>query len=224
MQSVSQDPKDTPMPVAKKQPRPRRRQTVGRVDDRRAEIIAATIRVIGQQGMSGATMRAIAREMGLTTGVISHYFHDKSELLHEALQTCFDPWTTTLEQGKSLPGSFERLRHLFVSTIPAYSGRRNSRRVWLGLLMHIDHEAKLWEVYKNRYGAIREQVYALFRDAQRVGTIRAGLDAVVECDRLFALCDGLMISVIGEPGRFTEKLVTQILMTQLDSLSAKAPA
>src|SRR5262245_21785277 len=51
---------------------------------RYAEIVDATIRVIARDGLSGASLRSIAREIGYTTGVVMHYFKDKDELLIEA--------------------------------------------------------------------------------------------------------------------------------------------
>ncbi|MBW0103982.1 TetR/AcrR family transcriptional regulator, partial [Pseudonocardia sp. KRD291] len=54
-------------------------------DQRREEILDAAIRVIGTVGIDHATTRAIARESGYSTGVLSHYFEDKDELLRSVL-------------------------------------------------------------------------------------------------------------------------------------------
>jgi len=50
-------------------------------DQRREEVAEAAWRVIGRDGLEGATLREIAREAGFTTGVIQHYFRDRDELL-----------------------------------------------------------------------------------------------------------------------------------------------
>ena len=50
-------------------------------DLRREEVAEAAWRVIGRDGIEGATLREIAREAGFTTGVIQHYFRDRDELL-----------------------------------------------------------------------------------------------------------------------------------------------
>lgn len=194
--------------------------------DRRSEIIAATLRVIGQSGISGATMRSIARELGLTTGVISHYFRDKNELLQEALQTCFDPWTHTLEQQNG-SNPWERLRRLFLIERDYGAARSDIRtrgRTWLSLLIQIDNEDGLWKTYRERYEVIRTQITALIRECQQEGFIQPKLDPVLECDRLLALTDGLTISVVGEPDHFSVSLVNRILCTHLDSLRPAAGA
>src|SRR3712207_14978 len=55
-------------------------------EERREEIADAVWRVIEREGLEGASLRDIAREAGHTTGVISHYFRDKRELLAFAFQ------------------------------------------------------------------------------------------------------------------------------------------
>ena len=166
-------------------------------------------------------MRAIAREMGLTTGVISHHFVDKGEVLREALQTCFDPWIGALESATDADNSWARFEHLFRATASGDGGRKNAMRVWLGLLMQIERQKDLWTVYKARYGRMRDDVRELFRQCQKDGYILSGLDPDLETNRLFALCDGLMVSRIGEPERFTDSHVTSILAAHLNALRAK---
>ena len=50
-------------------------------EERREAIAEATWRVIERAGPDGANMREIAREAGYTTGVVTHYFRDKRELM-----------------------------------------------------------------------------------------------------------------------------------------------
>ncbi len=209
------------MPAERTMTKSVKRRPERRPDSRREEIIAATIRVIGEHGIAGASMRAIAREMGLTTGVISHHFVDKGEVLREALQTCFDPWISALERGKNTDNSWERFRQLFCATVSSHVDRKNAMRVWLGLLIQIEREKELWQVYKARYGRMREEVRELFAQCQNDGYISAGLDPDVETDRIFALSDGLMVSRIGEPERFTDEHVDRILLAHVDGLRAR---
>ena len=50
-------------------------------EERREEIAEAAWRVIEREGLAGADLREIAREAGYTTGVITHYFRNKRELM-----------------------------------------------------------------------------------------------------------------------------------------------
>src|SRR5438445_9876784 len=57
------------------------------VEDRREQIIDAAMRVFSQKGFSRATNKDIAREIGITPGLIYHYFESKEALLKEVIYT-----------------------------------------------------------------------------------------------------------------------------------------
>lgn len=50
-------------------------------DQRRRELVEATLRIVVRQGLAGATMRDIAAEAGFANGAIKAYFASKSDLL-----------------------------------------------------------------------------------------------------------------------------------------------
>jgi TetR/AcrR family transcriptional regulator, regulator of biofilm formation and stress response len=53
---------------------------------RREKILAATVRIIGGQGLGAVTHRAVAREAGVPLAATTYYFSSKDELLREALR------------------------------------------------------------------------------------------------------------------------------------------
>jgi AcrR family transcriptional regulator len=56
-------------------------RTVKAVEDRREQIIDAAMQAFAQKGFFGATNKDIAREAGITPGLIYHYFKNKEALL-----------------------------------------------------------------------------------------------------------------------------------------------
>ena len=54
---------------------------------RRAEIVRATIRCLARDGYSGLTMKRVAREAGVSQGILHYYFADKRAILVAALET-----------------------------------------------------------------------------------------------------------------------------------------
>ncbi len=56
------------------------------VEDRREQIIDAALRVFAQKGFIRATNKDIAREAGITPGLIYHYFESKEALFMEMLE------------------------------------------------------------------------------------------------------------------------------------------
>jgi TetR/AcrR family transcriptional regulator, cholesterol catabolism regulator len=57
------------------------------VEDRRDQIIDAAMHVFAQKGFARATNKDIAREAGITPGLIYYYFESKEALLKEIIET-----------------------------------------------------------------------------------------------------------------------------------------
>jgi len=56
------------------------------VEDRREQIIDAAMRVFAQKGFNKATNKDIAREAGITAGLIYHYFESKEAVLKAIIE------------------------------------------------------------------------------------------------------------------------------------------
>ena len=68
----------------------KRRGTRPRGEQTRRKILDATLRVIGRDGVSGTTHRAIAREAGVQLSLTTYYFKDLNELLSLAFRSFMD--------------------------------------------------------------------------------------------------------------------------------------
>lgn len=53
--------------------------------DRREELARASYELIAELGVDGASLRAVARRLGATTGLVSHHFSNRAELIEAAL-------------------------------------------------------------------------------------------------------------------------------------------
>ena len=61
-------------------------RTANIIEDRREQIMDAALRVFAQKGFTRATNREIAREAGVTSGLIYHYFDSKDALLKAIIE------------------------------------------------------------------------------------------------------------------------------------------
>lgn len=55
-------------------------------DSRREEVAAAAARLIANKGLEALTTRALAKELGCSIGVLSHYFSSKEEIVIAAFR------------------------------------------------------------------------------------------------------------------------------------------
>ena len=66
--------------------------------NRRAEIVEATIRLVARQGVTGASIRQIASEAGVTEGALYRHFESKDDLCQQAYQQIVADMTAEKEQ------------------------------------------------------------------------------------------------------------------------------
>jgi AcrR family transcriptional regulator len=187
---------------------------------RRDEIIEATIRIVRRKGLAGASIRAIAHEVGQTMGVITHHFRDKSDLLCAALGSCFKPWNELIEQSRTIKNPADRLQHVMRATMSGEGHPVAQMQLWLGMLSQIDHDPQVANAYREQFAQTRADIAEILEQCDRLGQLKAGLDLQAEASHLLALADGLLVSSLGEPERYFERFLMQIMTKQVESLFA----
>jgi DNA-binding transcriptional regulator YbjK len=75
-----------------------------RSNRRRAEIVDATLRVIGRSGADAVTHRAVATEAGVSLASTTYYFDSKDALVHEALELVIDRSTAVVAEHAHVTG------------------------------------------------------------------------------------------------------------------------
>ena len=203
-------------------PNPQAIEPTPSLPDRKAEIIDATIRVIRRDGWGRATIRAIAGEIGLTTGVLWHYFADKGDILKAALRKALEPWRLSLKQALADPDPWQALEIMFLPEDGIMQSQFS--HIWPNVVSEIRQEPELWALYRQEYGAIRDDIANLIARCQGRGFIDPRRNCKVEADRLCALVDGLMMAVVGEPDRFPPTHVREIVAYHFEQLGRVWPA
>lgn len=84
------------------------------VDANRHEIASAACALVADGGMENVSLRRIAKQLGTTTGYISHYYLDKEDLLEAALLAALDE----LHRPTSRPETLDEWLELGVEMLP----------------------------------------------------------------------------------------------------------
>jgi AcrR family transcriptional regulator len=164
-------------------------------EERREEIAEAAWRVIEREGLAGADLREIAREAGYTTGVITHYFRDKGELMTFAFGLLVDRSTARMARASTEAGLMEALAQV----LPLDEERRREATVWLALMSASLTDPQLAEGLRLRYRQAREAMLPVFRTA--LGEMR-GEDPEDIGDELLAVVDGITVDALSDPERY----------------------
>jgi AcrR family transcriptional regulator len=192
-------------------------------EERRAEVLEATWRVVAREGIDGASMRGIAHEVGWSTGVLSHYFHNKDEIIRTALErahsTVFNRAVSRSEEydgvvavvavlSEGMPLDHER--RLAATVEVAYWGR---------IMVKPELETYQRKIYELWWGLIR----GLLGRAEEKGELRMSAD----CDRLatslITAVDGVSVGASMFPDRLPPRVQFEVVRSVLDpALTAAA--
>lgn len=77
--------------------------------DREARILEAVLALMARRGISGVSMRAVAREANVALGLVNYYYEDKASLIAAALRRVEQQDIAIVEPDPMLPPE-ERLR------------------------------------------------------------------------------------------------------------------
>src|SRR5690606_30022455 len=96
---------------------------------RRLEVLAAARRVIVRDGIEAATTRAIAREAGYSSGVLSHYFDDKDDILSSLLRHSHERVRQRRVRRTAGVSGLAALRELLLDSLPLDAERARDARL-----------------------------------------------------------------------------------------------
>ncbi len=102
-------------------------------EERREQLIAAAARVIARSGYDAATVRDVASEAGVSTGVIAYYFDGKDDLFAHVLRTASREFRARLERARAgAETPRERLLALAEAATPADDeGAPRAHALWI---------------------------------------------------------------------------------------------
>ena len=187
-------------------------------DDRRIEVAKAAWQVIVREGLDRASMRAIAQELGSSTGVVTHYFRDKDALILFALEQVFE---NTVEEMKACIEQWqglERLEKMIFLALPMESIDRDDWKVWVAFLGYSIGREHLVQEHRKRYESLRQIIHQELANLQRAELIRGDLDLSFEANALIALVDGISIGVVISPEQFSADQQQYLVRRHIDSL------
>jgi TetR/AcrR family transcriptional regulator, transcriptional repressor of bet genes len=99
---------------------------------RREQICRAAAAVIAREGFAGSTMRMVAEEAGVSTGMINHYFANRQDLLTQALVFVSERTQERYREAlEGTPAGIDRLNALLDSALAGDEQMREAWHVWI---------------------------------------------------------------------------------------------
>lgn len=112
---------------------------------RREQLIRATFQTIDEIGLADATVATIARKAGLSTGIVAHYFGDKSGLLNAAMRQILRELKTAVARYRADGPDDPRaqLRAIVDGNFDDSQTNGTAMRVWLTFWAASMHQPEL---------------------------------------------------------------------------------
>lgn len=172
---------------------------------RREDVAAAVWRVLDQAGFAGLSMRAVARELDATTGIVTHYFPSKRELTSFALELLAEKSAT---RERHVPSDDrDTLRSALRDMLPLGDDSRTTNRIWVSswdaALADERHAAEHAERYRASRAKIAVLVAACLPDRDE------RVDRLTEILHSFVL--GMTVQAVLDPAAYPATRQTALL-------------
>ncbi|KNY25674.1 TetR/AcrR family transcriptional regulator [Pseudobacteroides cellulosolvens] len=158
---------------------------------RKEEILRTAIKKFSEKGYQGTNVSEIAKELGVSQGMIFWYFETKERLFQAAFLYEFKviklAAANVIQDSSFTP--LERLRKLISEMIKVYYERKEGCMLILQMLSNTDMQQILSIDIINVYNELYSELELLFREA-------GAANPELKARNFVALLDGFMIQII----------------------------
>lgn len=184
-------------------------------EQRRQQLIQATIRSIARHGLPDTTMATVAREAGLSQGIINLHFQSKERLLLETLKYVVDEyravWEKALARDYATPA--EKLAALVRVDFDASLVDRDKLAVWFAFWGEIKSRPTYRKLCAERDRDYEEVIRLLCVEIAEEGGYDVDPDKVAW--GLFAMSEGLWLDILLSPRRINREDAYRLCMVHL---------
>jgi Transcriptional regulator len=191
--------------------------------ERRAQLVAACLRVVSREGLAGTTTREIAKEAGVSHGIIAHYFDGKDAILRAALQQSYEQLATRIIRAVDGLSGGTALRAAVLESLPAdaesLSGEQIELAFWSFSLGNPTLAKERWQSYSDW----RRLLEHLVREARAQGEIPLTHEPALIAEALIALIDGLGAQAVLYPDKLDHARQVAVVDSVLTSYGVILP-
>jgi AcrR family transcriptional regulator len=170
---------------------------------RREQIVRATIRCLAREGYTRLTMKKVAREAGVSQGILHYYFADKRAMLAATLEVVTRDLDRRVAAAQSRTGRDPRarLRALVRACLEVAVGRPEFWVVFVEFWGEMLHDRRLRDLNTEVYSRTRRLIGRLIAEGVRAGRFRP-VDPQRAAAVVLGLIDGLSLQLTFDPETF----------------------
>ncbi|GAA3765313.1 TetR/AcrR family transcriptional regulator [Plantactinospora mayteni] len=169
---------------------------------RRRQLADALMRLAASQGLEAVSLRHVAAEAGVSTGMVQHYFRTKDEMMTFALDMVMRDAQERITAEAAAAGRAltpaEFVRTLMIQILPLDEPRRLEGHVTLAFLAYAAVKPAIAEGLRGSTDQMHTFLAGQIRAVQATTGTAARVDPVHAATALLALVDGLGIHVLSQ--------------------------
>jgi AcrR family transcriptional regulator len=155
---------------------------------------------VGKRGAAGSTFDVVAREAGVSRGLLHYYFGSKERLMVEVVRTDCDARVAALEEQLSAGTTVDEIVAVLVQSLQAFVADEPGVQAVLYEMLSASRRseeirAELAELYRRW----RDQLAEALREREQEGVVRLDAEPEAVAAMLFALGDGMGLQLISDP-------------------------
>jgi len=188
-------------------------------EQRREQLIKATIRSIARRGLSDTTMATVTREARLSQGIVNLHFQSKERLLIETLRYVADEYTRTWKKAleNAGPSSQDRLRAIVDVDFSRPVCDPNKIAVWFAFWGESKSRPTYRKICAERDRHYDEMLMGLCADIVNEGPYPRVKPEVVATG-LSAMSEGLWLDMLVSPESMSREQGRSICLDYLASV------
>lgn len=163
--------------------------------EQRCRIVRSAFRVLARDGLTGLSMRQVAKEAGCTIGLINHWFTSKDDLVMAAWEEAVRDQDEHVEQLRA--GDRFRADEILLGALPTTLELRRRELVWLAFSAHAGSSPAVRKIYTRHYDYARRLLSEALAPDGSPSKQDEGL-----ADLLIAATDGIAKMAALDPARW----------------------
>lgn len=166
---------------------------------KRQDIIEATWRLIAHQGFKAATMREIATEAGYANGALTHYFHNKDDLLEAAFVYVWESTNKRIDERLGRRTGLAAIRIYCEEITPSTDITRLEAKIVLPFFPLAVNNPRLAEITATTFAHWRSKLHKHLEEARADGTLAVHTPDDIVVEQLLSMLMGLQILAVLTP-------------------------
>jgi AcrR family transcriptional regulator len=171
-------------------------------NEKAGRIVEAMRSSVARRGISGSTFEHVAREAGVSRGLLHYYFGTKEALLVEVVRRDSEHRIARLDEPVGQATSADEILQALVANLQ--DSVQNDSGFWV-LLFDLFTAGRRNSEIRREVGELftrtRDHLADILRAKEREGVIDLRFDADAVVGFLFALADGIALQMLSDPDR-----------------------